>query len=202
MGMCLELVTVSDAIIDQLHADPPLVWALVSPDEPEAVAAARADAVRPGLLARLFGRTPAPVDRPTTLSLGAGEGAATDLDKAWHGIHYLLTGTASGGTPPLNALVSGGREIAAVEVGYGAPRTLTAAETRAFAIALNQLSDAELRSRFAPAEMSRLEIYPDIWGRDPAEDDTLGYLLEYVGKLREFLAAAAAQDLGLLVTLT
>lgn len=202
MGMCLELVTVSDAIIDQLHADPPLVWALVSPDEPEAVAAARADAVRPGLFARLFGRTPAPVDRPTTLSLGAGEGAATDLDKAWHGIHYLLTGTASGGTPPLNALVSGGREIAAVEVGYGAPRTLTAAETRAFAIALNQLSDAELRSRFAPAEMSRLEIYPDIWGRDPAEDDTLGYLLEYVGKLREFLAAAAAQDLGLLVTLT
>jgi hypothetical protein len=193
---------VSDATIEQLHADPPLVWALVSPDEPEAVAAARAASVRPSLLARLFGRAPSPVDGASTLSLGAGEGRAIDLDKAWHGIHYLLTGTAWEGTPPLNALVSGGRELAAVEVGYGAPRTLTAAETRAFASALDMLSDAELGSRFAPAQMMKLEIYPDIWGRDPGEDDTLGYLLEYVTQLRAYVASAAAQQLGLLVTLT
>jgi hypothetical protein len=64
------------------------------------------------------------------------------------------------------------------------------------------LSDAELRSRFAPAEMMKLEIYPDIWDRDPGEDDTLGYLLEYVKQLREYLVSAAAQELGLLVTLT
>ena len=202
MGMCLGLVTVTDATIDRLHADPPLVWALVSPDEPEAIATARAAATRPGLLARLFGRAPAQVDGPNTLSLGPGEGSATDLDKAWHGIHYLLTGTAWEGTPPLNALVSGGREIPTIEVGYGAPRTLTAADTRAFAGALDALSDAELRSRFAPAEMAKLEIYPEIWDRDPGEDDTLGYLLEYVGRLRAYLAAAVSQDLGLLVTIT
>jgi hypothetical protein len=200
--MCLALVTVSDDTIEQLHADPPLVWALVSPDEPEAVATARAAAVRPGLIARLFGRAPAQAYGPNTLTLGAGEGSATDLDKAWHGIHYLLTGTAWEGTPPLNALVSGGRELAGVEVGYGAARTLTAAETRAFASALDMVSDADLRSRFAPAEMMRLEIYPDIWDRDPGEDDTLGYLLEYVKQLREYLVSAAAHDLGLLITLT
>jgi hypothetical protein len=52
--------------------------------------------------------------------------------------------------------VRGGREIPDIEVGYGAPRTLAAAETRAFTHALDALSDAELRSRFAPAEMMKL----------------------------------------------
>lgn len=202
MGMCLELITVSDATITKLHADPPLVWALVSPDDPEAVAMARGAAARRGLLARLFGRAPAAVERPDTLPLGPGEGSVTDLDKAWHGIHYLLTGTASDGGPPLNALVSGGRELADVETGYGPPRTLTAAETRAFASALDELSDADLRSRFAPGEMKKLEIYPGIWDRDPLEDDTLGYLLDNVAQLRKFLAAAVAHELGLLVRLT
>ena len=201
MGMYLELITVSDATIEQLHADPPLVWALVSPDEPEAVAAARAAAVRPGFLARLFGRAPAPVNGPTTLPLEPGEGSVTDLDKAWHGIHYLLTGTAWDGVPPLDALVSGGREIADIDVGNGAPRTLTATETRAFANALATLSEAELRGRFAPAEMMKLEIYPEIWDRDPSEDDTLGYLLEYLTRLRECLAEAVAQDRGLVIML-
>ena len=201
MGMRLELIIVSDATIARLHADPPLVWALVNPDEPEAVAAARADAVRPGFLARLFGRRPAPVEGPTTLPLEPGEGAATDLDKAWHGIHYLLTGTAWEGDPPLDALLRGGREMPDIDVGYGAPRTLTAAETLTFANALAALSDDELRRRFAPADMTQLEIYPEIWDRDPSEDDTLGYLLEYALRLREHLADAVAQRRGLLIML-
>lgn len=201
MGMCLELVTASDTTIERIHTDPPLAWALLAPDEPEAVATARAAAVRPGLFARLLGRTPAAADGPTTLPLGSGEGRAADLDKAWHGIHYLLTGTAWEGNPPLNALVSGGRDVPGVDAGYGPPRTLTAAETRAFAEELEALSDAQLRSRFAPAEMMELEIYPEIWDRDPADDDTCGYLLGYVGELRTFLAGAVASGLGLLIAL-
>jgi len=201
MGMYLELITVSDATIERLHADPPLVWALVSPDEPEAVAAARAAAERPGFLARVFGRAPAPADGPTTLPLEPGEGSVTDLDKAWHGIHYLLTGTAWDGVPPLDALVSGGRELADIDVGNGAPRTLTAAETRAFANALDTLSEAELRGRFAPAEMMKLEIYPEIWDREPSEDDTLGYLLEHLTRLRDCLAEAVTQHRGLVIML-
>ena len=201
MGMYLELITVSDATIERLHADPPLVWALVSPDEPEAITAARAAALRPGFLARLFGRAPAPADGPTTLPLEPGEGSVTDLDKAWHGIHYLLTGTAWDGVPPLDALVSGGRELADIDVGNGAPRTLTAAETRAFANALDTLSEAELRGRFAPAEMMKLEIYPEIWDREPSEDDTLGYLLEHLTRLRDCLAEAVTQHRGLVIML-
>ena len=30
-----------------------------------------------------------------------------DIDKAWHGIHYLLTGTAWGGDPPASWVIFG-----------------------------------------------------------------------------------------------
>jgi len=198
MSMILSLVALSDATIGRLHAHPALVWRVIAPDDAEALAAAAAS--RPGWLAQLFGR-PAPAALPP-LTLGEGEGVMTELDKAWHGIHYLLTGTAWEGEPPLNALVSGGREVGKEDVGYGPARTLTVAETREVAAALTRLDDATLRARFAPAEMMRLEIYPEIWDRDPAEDDTLEYLMEYLSELRGALNTASAQGLGLLVSIT
>lgn len=205
MGMYVELASLSDATIARLHADPPLVWQIVAPDDPEAVARARPAPPRPGLLGRLFGRggaeAPAPPPAPP-LVLEPGEGEVAELDKAWHGIHYLLTGTAWEGDPPLNFLVSGGREVGTEEVGYGTARTLTSAETRKAAEALARVTDHELRARFAPAEMMRLEIYPEIWDRDPAAEDTLGYLMDYVGHLRTTLAGVVARGHGLLVTIT
>jgi hypothetical protein len=205
MGMYLGLASLSDATITYLHADPPLVWQIVAPDDPEAVARARPAPSRPGLLARLFGRArpepPAPDPTPA-LTLSSDEGEVLDLDKAWHGIHYLLTGTAWEGDPPLNFLVTGGREVGIEEVGIGPARTLTSAETRDVADALARITDEELRARFAPSEMMRLEIYPEIWDRDPATDDTLGYLMEYVGQLRSTLANVIGRGHGMLVTIT
>jgi hypothetical protein len=204
MGMYVELVSLSEATITRLHADPPLVWQVIAPDDPDAVARARGVPKRPGLLARLFGRGRAePVAPPVVppLALADGEGEAVNLDKAWHGIHYLLTGTAWEGEPPLNFLVKGGREVGDEEIGLGPARTLTAIETREVASALAALSDEELRTRFAPSEMMRLEIYPEIWDRDPAEDDTLGYLMESLGQLRSALANVVARGHGLLVTI-
>jgi hypothetical protein len=136
------------------------------------------------------------------LVLADGEGEALDLDKSWHGIHYLLTGTAWEGDPPLNFVVTGGREVGDDEVGQGPARTYTAAETREIATALAALSDEKVRARFAPGEMMRLEIYPEIWDRAPAEDDTLGYLMEYLGQLRSTLAGVVERGHGLLVTIT
>jgi hypothetical protein len=49
--------------------------------------------------------------------------------------------------------------------------------------------------------MMRLEIYPEIWDRDPAKDDTLGYLLEMVAVLRRGLEQVVGRGHGLLVTL-
>jgi hypothetical protein len=205
MGMYVALASLSDATIARLHADPPLVWQIIAPDDPDAVARARGTPKRPGLITRLFGRgaAEAPASAvPAPLVLAHDEGEIVDLDKAWHGIHYLLTGTAWEGDPPLNFLVIGGREVGDDEVGQGPARTYTAAESREIAGALAALSDAELRSRFAPDAMMRLEIYPEIWDRDPAEDDTLGYLMEYLGLLRTAVATVVERGHGLLVTIT
>lgn len=205
MGMYVGLASLSQTTINRLHADPPLVWQIVAPDDPEAVARARGTPVRPGLIARILRRGGAETVPPATaapLVLMEGEGEVLDLDKAWHGIHYLLTGTAWEGDPPLNFLVTGGREVGEDEIGYGPARTLTPIETREVANALAALSDEQLRGRFAPDEMMRLEIYPEIWDRDPAQDDTLGYLIEYLKRLRGTLAGVVARGHGLLVTIT
>ena len=209
MGMVLSLGSVSDATIQRLLADPPLVWQIIAPDDPDVYARARregADRNRPGFFARLFGAPattgPTPAAPPPPLALSDGEGLIADLDKAWHGIHFLFTGSADDGRPPLNFLVAGGTEVGEEDVGYGSARAFTAAETREIATALATVSDDELRGRFAPKAMMAADIYPGIWDRDPDDDDTLGYLIEYVGTLRETLATVTGHGHGLMVFLS
>ena len=50
--------------------------------------------------------------------------------------------------------------------------------------------------------MLKQEIYPEIWGRDLKDDDTLGYLMEYVSILRGFLSQAVDEKRGLVVYLS
>jgi hypothetical protein len=205
VGMYLELAAVSDDTIERLHADPPLVWQIVSPDEPETVAAARAESrPRPGLLARLFGRGAAPAaePEPPPLQLGPGEGslgALGDMEKTWHGVHYLLTGTAWEGEPPLNFLLAGGTELD-IEVGQAPVIIHTSAETRTIAAALSAVSEDELRARYNPAEMMRLEIYPEVWDRKPEEGRD--HLMSSIASLREILDIVVGHGYGLMVTIT
>jgi hypothetical protein len=203
MGMGAAFASVSDATIERLLADPPLVWLVVAPDNPEAYERARqreADDAKPGFMSRLFGaKAPPPKPASAPLTLGDGEGDLGDIDKSWHGIHFLLTGSADEGNPPLDFLVGGGEMIGDEDVGYGPARAFRSTETKAIANALAALSDEELQRRFAPQQMMKAEVYPEIWDRDPSKDDTLGYLMEYVKVVREMLANVAARGHGLLV---
>jgi hypothetical protein len=200
MGMILGLVSAPDEQLQRVIADPPLVWRLLAPDDPEAYALARAEADRPSFLGRIFGKKPASGGGGPTLDV---EGSIhTDLDKAWHGIHYLLTGTAWDGSAPLDFLVAGGRVLSRIDAGYGPPRVFLASETLGIHRALGDLSDSVLRDRFRPAEMMKLEIYPEIWDRPPEEDDTSGYLMEYLGVLRGFLSQATGEKQGMVVYLS
>ena len=45
-------------------------------------------------------------------SYNSPEAGFVDLDKAWHCLHYLLTGSAVGGEPPLDFLLQGGTAVA------------------------------------------------------------------------------------------
>jgi hypothetical protein len=208
MGMRLSVASLSDATIQRLLNDPPLVWQVLSPDDPEPFERSlreAAERARPGFVARLFGartRVEEP-RRPEPLTLNDGEGELGDIDKSWHGIHYLLTCTADeSAPPPLNFLLAGGKDVGDEDVGYGTARVYTAVQTRRIADAFAAVSDDELRRRFAPEAMMRAEIYPEIWDRDPADDDTLGYLMEYVGVLRDMLASATSRGHGLMVVLS
>ncbi|WP_018228018.1 YfbM family protein [Methyloversatilis universalis] len=204
MSMILELHTVSDASLARVLADPPLVWKVVSPDDDSLYDAARAEAggAEAGFFQRLFGRPGRTQPPSVDFSLAPGEVDTIDLDKAWHGIHFMLTGTAWEGTPPLNFLMHGGVEIGDVEVGYGPARGMTAAEVKAVAGALAGIDEAFMRARFDPAQMMQLDIYPGIWDRDPADDDSLGYCMEYFSELRAFVMRAAERGAGLVISLT
>ena len=136
------------------------------------------------------------------MALGEAEGIATDLDKAWHGIHYLLTGTADAGETPWSFLISGGAHVGDIDVGYGPARVFTSVETQSIAEALARVGEDELRSRFNPDDMTSKEIYPEIWHRGLPEDDPLGYLVEYYRLLRGFLQQAIDARVGIVVTLS
>jgi len=131
------------------------------------------------------------------------ERTSTDLDKAWHGIHWLLTGSADGGEEPLCYLVAGGEPVGDVDVGYGPARALTSEQVAAWDAALSRIPREELARRFDPKAMLDAQIYPEIWARSiKGEEDTLEYVLQGYGSLRDFVAAARKEHSGLLVYLS
>jgi hypothetical protein len=150
-----------------------------------------------GLLGRLMGRSGSSPEEDEWRPTAAGE--ELDVDKAWHGIHFLLTGTAWAGDPPLDFIVQGGREIGNIDVGYGPARAFSSSDVRDLAEAVAPIEPEVLRDRFDPEQMMAQGVYPEIWDRDPADDDTLGYLLEYFGDLRAFVRRRAERGEGMLI---
>jgi hypothetical protein len=119
----------------------------------------------------------------------ARESSHLNVDKAWHGIHYLLTGEAWGGEFPLAAAVLGGQEIGE-NFGYGPTRYLVPEEVKTVAAALDRLPAGELAKRYSPGKLQTAQIYPDgIWITEGEE--ALGYLLNYYGELVKFYGNAA-----------
>ena len=98
-----------------------------------------------------------------------GSGAGLSLEKSWHGLHVVLTGTAWEGVSPLNFLATGGATVGDDDIGYGPARILDPAGVAELDKALGAISDAEFARRFIPAALSKAEIYPEIWA-EPLED--------------------------------
>jgi hypothetical protein len=126
---------------------------------------------------------------------------ACDLHKAWHVIHYILTGTADGGTEPHCFLLQGGVELGAEDLddGYGPPRLLRPDEVRAFNDVLQPIGTPDaLRERFDHRRMVAAGIY-SLNDEDEAED--LEFTAHYLGGLRSFIEGAAAAGQGVLVSM-
>jgi len=198
MGLCGTLRRASAADVARMRAEPALVAAFVHGDAPSV--APRAGGGLFGFLRRLLPievtTTEAPAEpEPAAASWPeAEEGEAVDLDKLWHGLHYLLTGSADERPLPAGFLLSGGEDVGEDE-GDGTPRLLEPAQVRAIADLLAALDADELTRRFDARRMTELKIYPDpIWRRDADPDEAhtpLGWLLDAFDELRTFMTAAA-----------
>ncbi len=117
--------------------------------------------------------------------------AVLSLDKAWHGVHYILCGQSEPGASLLSGPVLGGTILGDDDEGfsgYGPPRFFTAAQVAELAAALNRPEiESEAASRFDAERMSGLEIYP---GWRPSDSE---WLMDEFRRLRDFYADAAAK---------
>jgi hypothetical protein len=119
-----------------------------------------------------------------------------DVDNAWHGIHFLLTGQADEDAVLPLGFMFAGTPIPETDVGYGPATALFSREVREVAAALGDLQSDVLRARYDPSRMNELGVYPSIWHHDP-DDDPLAYLLDYYEPLRRLALRGAAQATGL-----
>ncbi|MEJ8303827.1 YfbM family protein [Saccharibacillus sacchari] len=123
-------------------------------------------------------------------------GEALDLDKAWHGIHYLLCGDAWEGEGPLFDVLMGGQPINDSEDEEVVVRYLQPEQVQAVAQALKEIGDQELAEGFSPDEMNEAGVYPAPDWNDGGE---LDYLLGYYGPLKTYYAEAADKGEGMLI---
>jgi len=194
MGMRACLNTLGDENIGKIIGNPRLHEKILDALDPHAHARVP-QADKPTLLQRLLGKKPAPRPDPGDFVLAPGEVTQLCIDKAWHGIHYLLTKSDWEGEAPLNFIVKGGHDI-------GADADERAIDSAALAVidaALWPITPQQLAEHYDAADMERLDIYPHIWSAP--DNEALDYLLAEFARLKAFIHAAVERRLGVVIGL-
>lgn len=122
---------------------------------------------------------------------------SVDLDKAWHGIHWLLTGSAEPTLDVVSAAIFGGDPVGE-DVGYGPGRLMDPGDVSAVAAVLSELDIPGLREHVDPAAMDEAGIYPRIWDEEDVFDT---YLVPNLVSLRDFYRSAAQANQAVIQTL-
>lgn len=123
-----------------------------------------------------------------------------DVDKAWHGLHGLLTGTAWDVGDGLGRVVLGGQELG-VDLGYGPARHLDASAVAELARQLAALDADRLAGSADLGALAALDLYPGVWSRPEATDEQRAWLAEAVRTVQEGFADCADRGMGLLVAI-
>ena len=169
MSMILVLTTISPRNIDAVRQNPPFVWRFIAPDDPDIHTQAARSSARTGFFDRIFGRRGPAKPAAAELTLEPG-GVSCDLDKAWHAIHFLLTGSDWEGEFPLAFLLAGGVPLKDLDVGYGPPRILSPGQVAEVDDTIGAISADELCGRFDANAMAEADIYPEIWACDDRQE--------------------------------
>ena len=119
-----------------------------------------------------------------------------DLDKAWHGIHFLLNGEPYGGEYPLVHAVFGMEKIEEqkhenVNPMFGTP----AKNVKEIADAICSINEEQFRAKYDQKALQDAAIYPDSWN-DPEKE--MDFLTSYFEDLQEFYKEAASKNLAVI----
>lgn len=120
---------------------------------------------------------------------------ALDIDKAWHGLHFLLSGSPRETKDLAGQIIMGGERIGE-DLGYGPAQYHSPEVVKKIHALLNSLAPEALQKRFDIGRMERAGIYPSIWKADG--DESLQYLIENYKQLSAFYAKAAKAGKGVL----
>lgn len=109
---------------------------------------------------------------------------SVNFDKAWHALHFMLTGNSGSVDAPLNLLVASDAELRGTdELGLGGYWLADPDRVQRFASALSELSDETIASRYDPVTLKAEHVYLS----DVFEDEgtkVLPYVLQAMPALR------------------
>jgi len=122
------------------------------------------------------------------------EEKSLDIDKAWHAIHFTLTGEIGkvNNDDVLCKIVLSGNLVNDEDVGYGPAHEITSDEVKKINLAIKDMSEDDFRSRFNFQKMVESEVYPISEGED--EGEFFEYIWYYFDALKVFFAKASESN--------
>lgn len=182
MGTYCELRSVSPDQVDAISRHPALVQLFWTEGWEHANAS---------LLRRLVRRVRPIPEAMRDLSCSM----AISLDKAWHGIHFLLTNGAQTSTFPASFILEGGQLLDSDS------RLFTPQQAVLIRHFIDSTSVPSLRSHYLPEAMEKAGIYPEvIWRREG--DEAFEWLLEFWGQISPFFRDVVSDGHGVIVTIS
>lgn len=120
----------------------------------------------------------------------SNENSTINIDKAWHAIHFTLTGCPFGGDEDniFSKLVLSGNILMEID-GEFPVMLITANDVKKLSKAMNSLEEQEFRKRFNINEMLENNIYPVM--NDEGEDDFFEYVWANLIELKRFIQEAS-----------
>jgi hypothetical protein len=117
-----------------------------------------------------------------------------DLDKAWCGIFYLLTGCEMAefneAQAPLSYTLFSEQLVDEDQnLGYGPAHYVTPAQVKEVHAALLQIPVASLLEKYDAEDMNDADIYPQAW-----DDDGREYIAEHFRIMKDFYQQAAENN--------
>ncbi len=125
-----------------------------------------------------------------------GKSTGLSIEKAWHGVHYLLCGEVEPGGALLSQAILGGAEIGE-DLGYGHARYFIGSRFRDCERTQPAGAASGNAARFNPARMTQFGINPQGW-----KSSDLAWLVEEFRRVRDFYSDAKARNRAVFACLT